>query len=381
MPIIAKKRTYLDWAAAAPMSARARRAFIAALTYFGNPGALHAEAQAAKAILEEARTAIARLAEVKTDGVVFTSGATEANALAILGSVRAKGVHGAHVLYHAAQHASVIGAVEMLKSEGAVVESLDLANLKAQLRKETVLVTLDAVNSETGERFDTLSVRRTLDAYQKETGTRILLQVDASQAPLALSYTLAHLGADMVVLDAQKVGGARGVGAVLVRQGIALAPLTRGGGQEGGRRPGTENPALAFAFGTALTDAAEQREAFMRRAQNMRAVLLQKTSSLPHRVVNEGKENVSHILNLSLIGRDTDYLVMLLDKEGFAVSTKSACETDEVGSRAVLALTGDQERAISTLRISWGPTTSERDLDRFADALMRSVRFLDDKAI
>ncbi len=104
-------------------------------------------------------------------------------------------------------------------------------------------------------------------------------------------------------------------------------------------------------------------------------------STIPNLVVNEGQKKVPHILNVSLIGRDTDYAVMLLDTEGFAVSTKSACETDEVGSRAVRALTGDEARAISTLRISWGPTTSPRDLERLNEALVRTVRFLGDNPI
>ncbi|MDB5194943.1 MAG: Cysteine desulfurase [Parcubacteria group bacterium] len=381
MHLLGTTRTYLDWAAAAPVSPRASRAFAAALAHFGNPGALHTEAREAKAILEEARTAIARMAEVKTDGVVFTSGATEANALAILGTLRAKGAANAHMLYHPSQHASVIGAIEMLHAEGLETEAIDLTNLKAQLRKETALVTLDAVNSETGERFDTLAVARILEEFRKETGTHVLLHVDASQAPLALPFMLAQLGADLVSLDAQKVGGVRGIGVLLLRQGIQLNALMRGGGQERGRRPGTENPALAYAFSVALTEAAEHRTAFMTHAHSMRATLLERISALPHMVVNEGKENVPHILNVSFVGRDTDYLVALLDKEGFAVSTKSACETDEVGSRAVLAMTGDAARAASTLRISWGPSTGERELERFADALMRSVRFLDDKAI
>jgi cysteine desulfurase len=376
-----KERVYLDWAAAAPVSARARRAFMAALPHSGNPGATHAEARAAKAILEEARTSIARLAEVKTDGVVFTSGATEANALAILGSVRAREARGAHVLFHPAQHASVVTTVRMLEAEGADIEEVDLENLKAQLRPETVLLTLDAVCGETGTKYDTLAARRSLDAYRKETGTHVLLHVDASQAPRTEAFTLAHLGADMATLDAQKVGGVRGIGALLMRQGIPLAPLSGGGGQERGRRSGTENPALALAFAAALSEVSEHRDAFAARATHMRTALLEQLSSLPYMVVNEGKMKVPHILNVSLIGRDTDYLALLLDTEGFAVSTKSACESEEESSRAVFVLTEDAERARSTLRISWGPEITEHNLTRFAEALARTIRFLDEKAI
>jgi cysteine desulfurase len=375
-------RTYLDWAAAAPVFERARSVYLAALAAYGNPSAPHAEGRAAKAVLEDARTRIARMAEVKTDGVVFTSGATEANALALLGSVRAHGAHGAHVLYQASQHASVIGAMRMLATEGAEIEEMDRANLASQLRAATVLISMDAVNGETGEIFDTLAVRRILDAHREKTNTRILLHVDASQAPLGRSFQLAALGADIASLDAQKAGGVRGTGALLVRHGVMLAPVMAGGGQEGGRRPGTENAAGAIAFATALAECEEGRKKFSERASVMRTALIAKLSVLSYMKVNEGKENVPHILNVSLIGRDTDYLLALLDADGFAVSTKSACESDsEEGSRAVLALTDDPERAASTLRISWGPTTTESDLDRFADTLVRRVRFLDDNPI
>jgi cysteine desulfurase len=371
------RRVYLDWAAAAPVSPRAKRAFEASLPYDANPGATHAEARQARAILEKARVTIARLAEVKTDGVIFTSGATEANALALLGSVRAKGVKGAHILYHPAQHASVVHTMQMLENEGASIEEIDLANVKSQLRPETLLVTLDAVCGETGTKYDTLSVRRTLDAYRPG----ILFHVDASQAPRTESFMLAHLGADMLTLDAQKVGGVRGIGALLLRQGITLAPLMAGGAQEGGRRSGTESPALAMAFASALSDVSEKREDFVKEATEMRKTLLAALREIKQLEVNEGKENVPHILNISLLGRDTDYLVALLDTDGFSTSTKSACETDEEGSRAVLALTGDMKRATSTLRISWGEGIKQKDLERFADALVRNVRFLDDKAI
>lgn len=147
-------------------------------------------------------------------------------------------------------------------------------------------------------------------------------------------------------------------------------------------RPGTESPALVAAFATALTEADEGREKFIERSKTMRLKLVEKLRAIPKAEINEGEENVLHIVNVSFLGRDTDYLVALLDTDGFAVSTRSACESDSAeGSRAVRALTGDDDRATSTLRISWGPTTKESDLDRFSDALAIRIRFLDEKAI
>jgi cysteine desulfurase len=375
------KRTYLDGASAAPVSKVAWKAFEKAKKADGNPSAPHAEGRAAKDILEAARTTIARLAEAKTDSVIFTSGATEANNLAIQGHIialRRTGVKSIHILYLPTAHASVI---ETLNAYNIQIEPLvltdgtvDMKALSKQIRPDTALVAIDAVCGETGTRFDTRDVRRTLDAKRKG----IALHVDASQLPLVESFELTRLGADTLTLDAQKVGGVRGIGVLIVRHGHALAPIMHGGGQEQGLRPGTELPAHAAAFAAALEEAKKSREAFAKRARFARALLIKTIqAAIPDAVVNEGKEFSPHILNISFPGRDTDYAAALLDKDGFAVSTKSACETDAEGSRVVLALTGDAERAGSSLRISFGSKTSKEDMKRFASALVRTIRFLD----
>jgi cysteine desulfurase len=396
MTLFGKKRIYLDWAAAAPVSPAAARAFGRALCAYGNPSSPHAEGVAAQKELEEARVVIAKLMEVKRDGVVFTSGATEANNLALSGHVarlRADGVaaQDMHILYLPSAHASVVETLTSLARSGVSTEALtlsngtlDLADLEQKLRPTTRLVVLDAVCGETGMRYPTRAVRNLLDSARQRAeaaSARILLHVDASQLPLAAPFDLTRLAADSVTLDAQKVGGIRGVGALCMRSHVRLAPVLAGGGQEHGLRPGTEPVALAAAFAAALAEASKGSSAFTARAQRMRERLLarlQEGSLIPGLLVNEGKEQVPHILNLSLLGRDTDYLVMLLDRAGFSVATKSACESESAsGSRAVLALIGDQARAKATLRISWGPTTHERDLDCLADALSTAVAFLD----
>ncbi len=363
------------------------RSYRRALTYFGNPSSHHAEGRAARTLLEDARVRIARLASVKADAVLFASGATEANALAILGQVRGSAVGKRHVLFLPSAHASTHGAMEMLEREGVDVEPLalsdaaiDLEQLKRQVREETVLIALEAVCGETGTRFDTRGVWRTLESLRLPSRPRI--HVDASQLALVESFELTRLGADTLSLDAQKVGAVRGIGVLIAPRHIALAPLMRGGGQERGARPGTESPALAQAFALALEQAHEGAAAFSLRATGMRARLL---AQLEERIEgvegNGGKAHVPHILNISLMKRDTEYLATLLDEAGFAVSTRSACATDSDGSVAVLALHGDRDRASATLRISWGPSTEERALAKCADALENAVRFLDRNAI
>jgi cysteine desulfurase len=398
-PMLWKKRVYLDAAAGAA----------------SNPSSPHEEGRVAKQILEDARVIIARLVEVQADDVIFTSGATESNAIAILGHIRALreaagrpdavGRNNIHVLYLPSAHASIVENMKMLASEGVVVEPLpikdarvDTEALALMLRKDTALVSMDAVCGETGVIWNTREVAEVLRTHSRSNAslapsglvgtsqpvasTNIapaVLHVDASQAPLTEKITRAHFGADLITFDGSKVGALRGIGVLIAHRTIPLAPLYRGGGQERGIRSGSESPELASAFATALSAAAKSRDQFRTSAERDRELLVSRiTETIPGVYIQEGRSQAPHILNLALPGRDTDYLVALLDEAGFAVSTRSACETDsEEGSRAVLALTGDVERARATLRISWNESITSRSLVRFAKALSRAVAFID----
>ncbi|CAN5702735.1 cysteine desulfurase family protein [soil metagenome] len=395
-----KERVYLDWASASPVSTAAQKAFVETLAIYGNPSSPHAEGQEAKNVLEDARSRIAKLCGVKSPAVIFTSGATEANALALQGRVRACELVGVtrknmHMLYLPTMHSSVLKTIEELKKTGVQAEPIPLhrthANLlqidvpafSALLRPETVLVAADAVCGETGTRYDTRALRTSIDKAGY-VGTA-LLHVDASQLPLVEIIERTRIGADMMTLDASKVGAVRGIGALITPQTRAIAPIVFGGGQENGLRPGTEPTALAASFAVALEEARAGHEGFSSRALQMRTELLaaitpdtNATYGIRDMIVNSGKEFAPHILNISLIGRDTDYLVMLLDAEGYSVSTKSACETDtDSGSTVVYTLTQERARAASTLRISFGPTTKSADVSRFARELITAVAFLD----
>ena len=367
-----RKRVYLDAAAGA----------------LPNPSSPHEEGRLAREALERARAVIARLVECKGDDVVFTASATEGNALAILGSVRAARKAGsAHVLYHPGAHASVVENVRILEREGVKTEPLtvrdgrvDIEALKQSLRPDTVLVSMDAVCGETGVVWNTRAVRTVLDAARGAGEPRILLHVDASQAPFTEKLEKSHYGADLLVFDGSKLGS-RGAGCLIAHRTIPLTPLYGGGAQERALVSGTQNVEAEEIFAELLEEAAGSREPFVASARVERAALIGALKGIEGLVVNEARAQAPQILNLSLPGRDTDYLVALLDEAGFAVSTRSACETDsEEGSRAVLALTGDLERAKATLRISWGSGVGGRDLARFARALRRAVAFVDSAA-
>ena len=368
-----KRRIYLDYAAGVTP----------------NPSSPHEEGRYAKKILEDARTTIARLVEVQPDDVVFTSGATESNALAILGHVRALRAaekKDMHVLYLPSAHASIVENAKLLSMEGVRVDTLpvrdyrvDTEALMKMLTRETALLSMEAVCGETGVVWNTREVRRTLDAAQLAFGSRIVLHIDASQAPLTEKITRAHFSADMLTFDASKVSTVRGIGVLIAHRTIPITPLYAGGGQERGLRSGSEVPELARNFASALAAAALGREKFRASAGREQARLISIiTGAVPNVYINEGRTQSPHILNLSFPNRDTDYLVALLDEAGFAVSSRSACETDsQEGSRAVFALTADSERARATLRISWGPGLRPSACTRFAHALKEAIAFID----
>lgn len=361
----------------------------------GNPSSSHEEGRRAKDMLEDARTAIARLIEVQPADVIFTSGATESNALAILGHIRALrmiGKNNMHVLYLPSAHASIIENARLLAAENVSIETLpikgycvDIEKLSGMMRKETALISMDAVCGETGvvwntrEVADVLLTHNNKESFSLTQGITTMLHIDASQAPSTEKISRAHFGADLLTLDASKVGNIRGIGALIAHRTIPMISLYKGGGQERGLRPGSENPIAARDFAEALGVAVRMREKFRTSAARERERLVGLIrNTVPNVFIQEGYSQAPHILNVSLLGRDTDYVVALLDEAGFAVSTRSACETDsEEGSRAVFALTGDLERARVTLRISWGPKVRSCELTRFAKALARSVAFID----
>jgi cysteine desulfurase len=378
-------RVYLDTAGAAPVTPRATRAFLNALTRYGNPSSAHTEGREAKTILDTARSALARMAGVKKEYVLFTSGATEANALAIEGTIRMLLKKGhtpssLRLMYHPGAHASVAHLMERLSKEGIAVAPLPLQKGAIDTDAltplpEPTLVSIEAISSETGMRHELRKLRAALP-------TSTLLHVDGSQVPLVESFERERLGADLLTLDAQKVGGVRGIGALILSPRVSLAPLIEGGGQERGLRSGTEAPALAAAFVAALEETKKNHEAFRKQSISLREKLIARiTKAIPDTHVLGG-EGVSHILAVAFPGRDTDYLQALLDAKGYAVGTRSACETDSSeGSRMAYAETGDRVLAASTLRVSWGPRTKERDLLRFADALISAIRFLDQNKV
>src|SRR3989338_5195698 len=255
------KRIYADAAAATPVSARSKRELVRLLSLYGNAGALHKEGEDAKKELEKARKSIADSIGAHADEIVFTASGTEANNLALHGLLRPMLlVDGeVHAITCAIEHQSVLEPLRALEREGLYVTVLEVDKegivdpdaLRVALNEETALVSIQLVNSEVG----TIEPVRELVKEIRRNERKIYFHTDASQAPLWVDISVEKLGVDLITLDAQKVLGPKGVGALYVRRGTPVEPILRGGKQEQALRGGTENVPQAGAFAVALADA------------------------------------------------------------------------------------------------------------------------------
>lgn len=374
-----KTRIYLDHAAATPVCDAARTAVVAGFELVGNPGSIHSEGVRAAEALEAARSGIARHLGVRAHTLVFTSGGTEANNLAIIGFARALAstgtIEGAEFLFSAIEHPSVLACADSLVAMGATVAMIPVSE-SGHINPETAasLVTERTVFASigwgTGETGAVQPMRAIVQAMRKKNAA-IVVHSDLGQAPLYLASDLFSLGIDLASLDSSKLYGPRGVGILFVKDTTALKPLLFGGRQERGLRPGSET--VPQILGMA---AAYEHIVAMREPENERLKALTKTlaelfaEKVPSALVNVSDDILPHMLNISIPGTSTEYITLALDHRGFAVSTKSACrEGEESFSHVILAQYGDKERAKSTLRISLGEGTQADDVGRFVDEL------------
>jgi cysteine desulfurase len=370
---------YLDHNAAAPLRPEALRALAAAhAQLFGNASSAHGFGAEARAALSRARRQVATLAGVAPESIVFTSGATESNNT-VLRQVAA----GAHVVTSATEHPSVLEEVAALRARGVRVTLLpvgadgriDPAGFARALEPQTALASVQAANHETGVTQPIAELARAA------TARGVPFHSDAAQAFGKLPFDLGSLALDYASLSAHKLGGPKGVGALYVRPGAALAPLLRGGTQERGRRAGTENVPAIAGFGAACEAAGAELAGSALRLTGLRDSLWAGIArSIPDVVRNGGPEHVlPHVLDVSFPDASGEALVEALDLEGIAVSTGAACHSGSTEPSPVLLAMGvSQELARAALRFSLGPSNDapqiEYVLARLPDVVARVRR-------
>ena len=355
-------RTYLDWNATAPLRGEARAAMVAALDVVGNPSSPHAEGRRARAIIEDAREQVAALVGAKPAEVVFTSGGTEGNNAVLAAgwdSILVAGVEHDSVL--ACARKSGARLIELPVGSDGVVRREALPALMAHVKGSRALLTLQLANNETGVLQPVAEVAR----EAREHG--LAVHTDAVQAAGRLPVDVAALGVDTLTLSAHKLGGPKGVGALVLRGHATLPPLVVGGGQERRRRAGTENVAAIAGFGAAAIVALQELPR-MQRVLDLQAQLEEQVRSITPQaiVVAEGAPRLPNTTSLALPGARAETLVIALDLAGIAVSAGAACSSGKVGASHVLAAMGIAPHiARAAIRISLGHGSSEQDVASF----------------
>jgi len=372
-------RIYLDYNATSPLSTGVIDAISRAMREdFGNPSSIHAYGQRAKAALDQARSDVAALIGADSMEIVFTSGGTEADNLALRGAFDTLAPSGRRrIVTSGIEHEAVLNTVKALAARGADVVTLpaqrsgiiDPAGVEAAADKETAVISIMLANNEIG------TIQPVADIAARTRASGALLHTDAVQAGGKIPVSVKDLGVDLLSLSAHKFGGPKGVGAIWIRKGVRLTSQATGGRQERNRRGGTENVPGIVGMGVAARLARESMAsaasiaALRDRLENGILTAVQGTS------VNGARDaRVPNTTNISFDGLEAESLLIALDLEGVAVSTGSACSSGTLEPSHVLKAMGlPQAFARNSLRFSLGPSTTAADIDFVVGVLPRLV--------
>lgn len=370
------KRIYLDWNATAPLLPEVREAMTRALGQtFGNASSVHREGQSARSVVERARRAVAAAVHAPPQSVVITGGATEANNQVLRHHARV--TENAFIACSAVEHPSVLEVVEELGREGVLTSTIEvdeqgrlrLESLHDALAAGATLVSVMLANNEVGNVYPI----REIAALVHEQGA--LLHVDATQALGRISTDLEALDADFLTLSFHKCGGPKGIGAIVVREGLKVEAILAGGHQERGRRPGTENVPAAAGLEACARSVAKNVDRWREALEAKRGVLLDALGELEFEVRGDPDARLANTLNLAFRGADGEDVLLALDLEGVAASSGSACTAGSLEpSHVILAMGYAEPDARRSVRFSFGPTTSDAELRDAARVVVEVVR-------
>jgi cysteine desulfurase len=355
---------------------------------WSNPASLHADGRAARELLEESRSKIARVLGAQTKEIIFTSGATESDNLAILGALTACGQANARIITLASEHAAARACMQVAFASGYdVVEAkidetgmVNVADLRAVINDQTVLISVAMATSEIGTVQPIGEIGQLVRQIRAErkanhNPTPIIFHTDASNALGLLPLAVDRLGVDLMTISSAKAYGPAGIGALYVRRGTPLTPIIIGGRQESSLRSGTPAVELAAGFAAAATKAETMRKSEVKRLQDLGEEFFKGLKGISGvRLNGHKKKRLASVINLSFAGRDGEDLVLALDAAGFAVATGAACaESSDEPSHVLLAMGRTRAEAQSSLRISFGRDTSAQDVKKLTSAISKIV--------
>jgi cysteine desulfurase len=377
-----KRVTYLDNAATTPVRPEVLEAMLPYLgkEAFGNPSSAHRFGRAARAGIEEAKRAIAEALDAEPNQVVFTSGGTEADNLAIIGAALAARDRGGpfRVAVSATDHKAALAAAHAVKHLGGeevilpVTASglVDEAHLARALEQGVAVVSVMWVNNEVG------TVQPIHELADRCRAAGVLFHSDAVQAFGKIPVSLRDIHCTLLTISGHKIGAPKGVGALIVRDRKAVEAIIHGGGQQFGIRPGTENVPGIIALGTAARLAAQEQQALAARLRDLRDELERRLLAIvPDALINGWQgERAPHISNVSIPGTDSEALLMHLDLAGIACSSGSACSTGSVEPSHVLTAMGvPRDLGVAALRFSFGKDSTLEDVEAVSGALPKIV--------
>lgn len=384
------KRIYLDYAASTPLDPQVEKVFVQNLKLFGNPGSLHSFGQEALAIIDEARLKIANFFGVHSGDVIFTGSATEANNLALSGVVKffrqQKKSENLHIISSQIEHDSVLKTLKDLEAQGVAVTYLPVSSdgrirvqdVSSFLRRETILVSIMAVNNETGVIQPIEDIGRIIRNFRRVNDSIFpLFHTDAVQAVPFEDCQLDHLGVDFLTFSGHKIYAPKGVASLILKKGAPLAPIILGGGQEDNRRSGTENAAAIGALAEAVSLIRENKKDETHRLEKLRKKFVEEImKKWPRAVINSGAAKTApHIINVRFPGQKSDELLVQLDLAGVAISAGSACSARALEpSHVLLAMGLSDEQTRASIRFSLGRFTTEKEIEEVLKILKKVIQ-------
>ncbi len=390
------KKIYLDNAASTPVDKKVLKAMKKYwYKVFANPSSIHKMGVEAKIAVQNARKVISDFLNAHDREIVFTSGGTEANNLVIFGTTDEvlRSIKKVHVITSEIEHSTVLKCFEELKQRGCKVTYLKVdgnglinpKDLRNEIRPETALISIGYANSEIGTIQPIKEIVKEIRHFKKEHGRGKLdfpyFHTDASQATEYLNMNVEELGIDMMTIDAQKIYGPKGMGALYIRDGVKIKPIIFGGGQELGRRSGTENVPLIVGFAKSIEILKKVKDTEVLRLEKLRDDFFDNIKEfVPSAIINgDLKQRIPSNINISIPGRDGEMTVFRLDEAGIVCSSSSACASGS-GEAGVVRKIAEKtsankkeidERAKSTLRFTLGKYTKSRDISYLLKTLAK----------